>query len=422
MRLVDRARAIVFHPATEWPLVAAEPSSSRALYLGYVAPLAAIGPIATFVGLSFVGITLPFVGAIRVGPVSGLVQAVLSYAFALVGILAIATIVDALAPSFAGRKDARAALKVTAYSYTPTFVAGALSVFPLLAPLQVLAACYACYLLYLGLPVLMGVPRAKAPGYLAAVVACAIVVGVVFAGVLGTIRATSYASGSALGIGDMSDAARGSKLAATVVGNVLGGGEKNSEAAKTMIDSVASASADADRASKTGDSQAQTAAGVAMLEALVGGGKSVHVVPREVLRTLLPTTIDGMTRTEVASETSTIAGITGSKASVGYRNGVGQLTIEIGDIGNAAGLASIAALAANVSETENDAGYDRNVDDRGVRVHETWRNAGKHSELYALVAHRFALGVTADGLDMGAVRAALDAVDLTKLETLASSR
>jgi hypothetical protein len=59
MSLVDRVKNIILRPTTEWPVIAAEPSSLGGLYTGYVAPLAAINPIALFIGLSIVGVSIP---------------------------------------------------------------------------------------------------------------------------------------------------------------------------------------------------------------------------------------------------------------------------------------------------------------------------------------------------------------------------
>ena len=65
MALVERARRIVMQPREEWPVIAAETATVRDLYTGYIMPLAAIGPAASFIGLSVLGIRLPFAGTIR---------------------------------------------------------------------------------------------------------------------------------------------------------------------------------------------------------------------------------------------------------------------------------------------------------------------------------------------------------------------
>jgi hypothetical protein len=117
--LIDRVKNIILRPTTEWPVIAAEPSSVGGLYSGYVAPLAAINPIALFIGLSIIGISIPFAGTYRTPLFTGLTQAVVSFALVLAGVLLMAVIVNALAPTFGGQRDLNAALKLVAYSATP---------------------------------------------------------------------------------------------------------------------------------------------------------------------------------------------------------------------------------------------------------------------------------------------------------------
>jgi len=62
MNITTRAKEITLHPGLAWPAIASEPSTVASTYAGYVAPLAAIGPVALFVGLSIIGIGIPFVG------------------------------------------------------------------------------------------------------------------------------------------------------------------------------------------------------------------------------------------------------------------------------------------------------------------------------------------------------------------------
>jgi Yip1-like protein len=175
--VITRVKNILLSPTAEWPVIAAEPSSPRALYLGYVAPLVAIGVVATFIGHSIVG--LPFVGRVGVG--AELSRAVIAYALSFVGVFLITLIVDLLAPSFGGQRDSLAALKVTVYGFTPAWIAGIFNLIPLLGILAIIGALYGLYLLYLGLPVLMRCPADKSVGYTLVTVICAIVTWVVIA-------------------------------------------------------------------------------------------------------------------------------------------------------------------------------------------------------------------------------------------------
>lgn len=422
MDLVTRAKNIITRPNTEWAVVAAEPASPAGIIAGYVAPLAAIAPIATFIGLCIIGVGIPFVGTYRTGLVEGVTQAVISFVFAVVGIFVVAAIVNVLAPSFSGQKNWLAALKVTAYSYTPAFIAGILLVFPLLGVLVLLASLWSIYLLYAGLPTLMGSPKDKAPLYTIAVVFCAIVVGLLFGAVNAGVHMVSYAMTGGFGSSSAaSDSDSAQKVAAALVGTAMGGGDKNQSDAQQLVSSVASAAANADQAQKSGDANAQAAAGLGLIKSLVTGGKSVAVVPRDQLTTMLPAAIGDMTRGDPQSDIGSFAGIKASTASAVYKDSGGSIELEVGDMGNAGGLAALAGAAANLTEHEDDQGYEKNVDVGGMKVHETWVNATKHSELFAIVDNRWALGATGDGEDMDDVVKALQTIDVSKLEALGAA-
>jgi len=195
MDLVQRAKKIVLTPTSEWQVIAPETVSTGELYRGYIVPLAAIGPIASFIGLSLVGVGVPALGTYRLPLLSGLSMAVISFVFALVGVFLLGLIIDALAPTFGGEKNQIQALKVAAYAYTPAWVAGVLYIFPALGILVLLASLYALYLLYLGLPVLMKSPKERAAGYTAVVVVCAIVLGIVFSLVAGAVGGVGMHAG-----------------------------------------------------------------------------------------------------------------------------------------------------------------------------------------------------------------------------------
>ena len=177
--IFTRVKNILLSPSTEWPVIAAEASSAQTIYLHYVAPLVGIGVLATFLGQMLLGVSLPLFGTVRLSTAAAIVHAVATFGLSFLGVFLIALIVDALAPTFGGEKDPLASLKVTAYSYTPAWVAAVMNLIPVLGNLAVLAAFYGLYLLYLGLPVLMHSPKDKAVGYTVVTVLCAIVLGTV---------------------------------------------------------------------------------------------------------------------------------------------------------------------------------------------------------------------------------------------------
>lgn len=175
MNLVERAKRILLSPQAEWQVIDGESTSPAALYTGYIAPLAAIGPIANVIGYSVFGIRVPFSGTVYRVPIgSGITSAVVSYVLTLIGVYVLALLIDALAPTFGGTRSPIQALKVAAYSSTAGWLAGIFAIMPGLRVLGILGL-YSLYLLYLGLPVLMKAPADRAVGYTALVVLAAIV-------------------------------------------------------------------------------------------------------------------------------------------------------------------------------------------------------------------------------------------------------
>jgi hypothetical protein len=172
--LKDRVIAILTRPKAEWPVIEAEATNTGKLYREYIAILAAIPAISTFIGMSLIGISIPMFGTFRVGIVRGLANAVVAYVLTLVGVYIAAVVIDRLAPAFESKQDQLQALKLVAYASTPAWVGGVLTIIPPLAILGLLVGLYAIYLFYLGLPVLMKTPAAKVIPYM--VVAAIVVI------------------------------------------------------------------------------------------------------------------------------------------------------------------------------------------------------------------------------------------------------
>ena len=119
MNLSERVKGILLKPKQEWQTIAGEVTAIPDLYKTYIAILAAIGPAATIIGMSLVGIRLPLVGSFRVPITTSIASGIVHYILTLVGVYVLALIIDGLAPTFSGEKNINQAFKVAAYSYTP---------------------------------------------------------------------------------------------------------------------------------------------------------------------------------------------------------------------------------------------------------------------------------------------------------------
>ena len=187
MNLVARAQAIITKPKETWPVIADEPETTQGLYTNYIMPLAAIGPIATFVGSILFGYGY---GAFSVRPsiASALVGAILSYVLALIGCYITATIASELAPSFGGMKGTIQGLKLAAYSSTALWVASIVEILPQLSIIALIAGLYGLYVLYLGVQPVMKVPADKQAIYTLILVVVSIVVFFVIGVVVRALR------------------------------------------------------------------------------------------------------------------------------------------------------------------------------------------------------------------------------------------
>lgn len=415
MPMMDRIKAICLKPNAEWPVIEAETTSTRDLMIGYVAPLAAITPIATFVGGVFIGRTIPFLGTYHVPLGTGLALAVVTYALSLVGIFLLSLIISGLAPSFGGQKNSAQALKLAVYSYTPAWVAGVLTLFTALGILAIIASFYGLYLLYLGLPFLMKNPREKSFGYTIVIVICAIVLWFV----IGAVGAAVGGAGMLArgGLAGLPHAAGSSPSGAvqfdkdSLLGRMQAMGESAQESSKKM-----------EAAQKSGDPNAQAQAAMQGLGALFGGGKRVDPIGIDQLKPFVPTTFAGLDKTGGSAEKNGMAGLAVSKAEGTYSDHAKKhVTLEITDTGGASGLMGLAGWMNVQGEREDDNGFEKTDKVDGRLTHEkgSKRPAGSN-EFTVVLGERFIVAARGDGVGLPELKAAVGALDLGKLEALKS--
>jgi Yip1 domain len=179
MGLLDRIKAILLTPQTEWPVIAQEKGEAARLFIRYVAILALIPALARFIGTVLIGWYAPILPS--------LAGALVTYLSGFAVVYALALIIDWLAPRFGGQKDFAGALKLAAYSFTPVWIAGIFLLIPGLSFLVILGL-HGVYLLWAGLPILMRVPSEKALPCAAVVAGC----GLIIAFGLGLIEAPLF--------------------------------------------------------------------------------------------------------------------------------------------------------------------------------------------------------------------------------------
>lgn len=398
-KLIERVKAILLTPKTEWPVIATESTTVADLYKNYIIVLAAIPAVFGFIKGSLIGIDLPMLGTMRVGVGAGLTGMVISYALGLVQVYVIALIVDTLAPTFGARKNLLQALKLAAYAFTAAWVAGLAQIVPWIGALIALAGgVYSIYLLYLGLPALMQCPPDKAVGYTVVTVIVAIVLSFVIAFVVGSIT-----GGTAPGQVSSSDIEYDEN---SPIGKLDDWTKKMEQASKQV-----------EAAQQSGDAAQQSEAVGQMLGAALGGGKVEALAPDQ-LKPFVPDSLADMPRTDISVERNGAMGMQISEARATFADAGGRsLQLEITDTGSAKGLMALAGFASLEEDKQTQNGFSKTYKEAGRLVHEQWDNSGR-GEYAVVVAERFTVKVTGDAEEFDELKSALNEVNLAGLEAL----
>ena len=413
MSIVDRIKNICLTPNTEWPVIATEPSSTGSLIAGYVAPLAAVSAIAGFIGVSFIGTSTFFAGTYRMSLFAGLALAVWTFIGAIIGVVLVGFIINALAPTFGGEQNSARAMKVAVYSFTPAWVAGVLRIVPALGILAILGAFYGFYLLYLGLPALMKAPKEKAAGYTIVTIIAAIVVYVVV-GAVGGLMIAGGAIGSGM-LGNIASTSSGSSPSASEVqfdkNSPMG---KLQEFGKAMEESNKKMEA----AQKSGDANATAAAAMDTLGTLFGGGKKVDPLEIDQIKSFLPPTLAGFAKQgNGTAEKSGFASLMVSKAEANYSDGAKTVNVGISDSGGASGIMGLAGWAAMQTSKEDDNGSERVSKVNGRLVHEQTRKNGE-DEFEIILGDRFVVSASSRDVKLTQLKTIVSALDLNKIESM----
>ncbi len=434
--IVARVKNILLTPRTEWPVISAESKTAADIWMGYVAPLVALSAVAGGLGMMLFGIHVPLLGAIRIGPVQTLVHVVLQFVMTFVGLFVLMHIINALAPTFGGQKDPLRALKAAAYSFTPAWVGGILSIVPALGIIGGLIGLYGLYLLYLGLPVMMRSAQEKAVGYTVVVVLCAIVIGfcvsLVVGGMLTMMGMGMAGAMSGLGGGNVAHSDHSADQTAAVLSSMMGGKSDADKARmKDAITNLQKMGEQAEQAQKTakatgGDPDAAAANAVDMSAALAAvgtmasGGKDVKPVDFHALKDLLPESVAGLARKEASGQSGEAVGMKGSSATARYADaGNASLTLEITDLGSLSGLAGIATKFNPNMEKQTDTGYERTRTVNGQVMHQRYNTQAKSGEYDVMIGNRFTVAAQGSNVSEDALVAAIKAVDYGKLVSLA---
>ncbi len=382
-KLVARAANLIVRPKSTWDAIEAERPTIRGLYLGYVIPLAAIGPVAGFIGLAIfgAGAGLPGLGiTIRFSPLWLAGQALVSFALSLVMVYVLALVIDGLAHSFGATKDRLQAFKVAAYAPTAAWLAGVFAILPQLGFVGIAGGIYSLVLLYWGLPRLMKAPEGRRAPYFAVVLTAAVVLNLLVV---------------ALASGVMTLGGSAARLSAPATVNVPGAGSVEL--------------GDLERAAKAAEAAARQ----------IESGDGPAPTDPEILKSYLPANVGGFSLEGSKASTGGMGGLQGSGAEGAYARGETRMSLQVIDLGAAGALAGMAGAFNIKSSEETATGYEKIGKVGGRLTQEKYDRTARRGEYGVLIGGRFMVHAEGTGVSMDELKAAVGAVDAGRLEGLA---
>ena len=168
--ILARAQKIVTDPQGAWQEIKGEDSTIESVYKNYFVYVAAITPIAMFLGHIF-----------HRNIFSNLFSNLVFYAFALGMPYLAAMLIEFLAPKFEGGCSRAEAFKLVVYASTPGMLAGIFNLIPILGIIASLIGLYNIYVFYLGLEPMVRVAGSKRLPFMGALILCGLAVGIVIA-------------------------------------------------------------------------------------------------------------------------------------------------------------------------------------------------------------------------------------------------
>jgi len=179
--LLSHAFGLFTHPDQEWVSIRKEHENPTRLYIAYIAILAAIAPICAYLSTAHFGWSVGSERLIKLTEISAVQLSVLTYVAMLVGVFALGYAINWMAKTYGAKEEhvPSNGIALAAYSCTPLFLAGFALLYPVPwfnAAVFLAAACYGAWLMYDGLPIVMGIEKERAVMYGGALLTVALVI------------------------------------------------------------------------------------------------------------------------------------------------------------------------------------------------------------------------------------------------------
>jgi len=176
--MLSHVWGLLSRPEDEWKDIRKENCTIGKCYCSHVLLLAAIPPLAGYIGTTQVGWSVVSREVNRLTPESALWIAVLSYLTILVAVFTVGKLIHWMGQTYGAKQTLPQCIALAAYTATPLFLIGIMLVYPVLwlnLLIGLPALAYTVYLLYTGVPIIMGIPKERGFLFSSAVLAVGLV-------------------------------------------------------------------------------------------------------------------------------------------------------------------------------------------------------------------------------------------------------
>lgn len=177
--MIHHVWGLFTHPDQEWQEIRGDKETISHMYLSHVLILAAIPVVSAYIGTTRVGWSVAGGEAVRLTESSALQMTVLSYLAMLAGIAAMGAFIHWMSRTYDAKPTLTDSIVFAAYCATPLFIGGLAALYPnlwLAMAVGTAAVCYTAYLLYVGIPTFMNIPKEEGFMFSSSVLAVGLVV------------------------------------------------------------------------------------------------------------------------------------------------------------------------------------------------------------------------------------------------------
>ena len=166
------------HPKEEWQEIRKENCGIGRCYCTHVLFLAAIPPLAGFIGTTQIGWQVGTSEVVKLTIESALAISLMYYLAMLVGVFSIGMLIHWMGQTYGAKQPLPRCIGLAAYTATPLFLTGIMGLYPILwlnFLVGLPALAYTVYLLYTGVPIMLEISKERGFLFSSAVLAVGLV-------------------------------------------------------------------------------------------------------------------------------------------------------------------------------------------------------------------------------------------------------